>query len=159
MQCSNQTESASLSSSPQHLSPRPFSFSNDQLAQASQTGLIVILSSFYVVRHFRLSILLRHSPFIYYCDCYISSVTSVNLKKAGMANRNIVIKNNTRCFKSALQQSLDFSFLFLYILADLISFLEIQRLQLAGSSSTVFAANSIPNWLSFTGQGRGLLLI
>ena len=29
----------------------------------------------------------------------------------------------------------------LYILADLISFLEIQRLQLAGSSSTVFAVN------------------
>ena len=29
--------------------------------------------------------------------------------------------------------------MFLYILADLISFLEIQRLQLAGSSSTVFA--------------------
>ena len=35
------------------------------------------------------------------------------------------------------------SLLFLYILADLISFLEIQRLQLAGSSSTVFAANLI----------------
>ena len=32
----------------------------------------------------------------------ISSVTSVNLKKAGMASRNIVVKNNTRCFKSAL---------------------------------------------------------
>ena len=68
MQCSNLTESVSLSPnlspSPQHLSPRPFSFSNDQLAQASQNGLIVILSSFYVVRHFRLSILLRHSPFI-----------------------------------------------------------------------------------------------
>ena len=30
-----------------------------------------------------------------------------------------------------------------YILADLISSLEIQRLQLAGSSSTVFAANLI----------------
>ena len=28
-----------------------------------------------------------------------------------MASRNIVIKNNTRCFKSALQQSVDFSFL------------------------------------------------
>ena len=40
---------------------------------------------------------------IKYCDCYISSVTSVNLKKAGMASRNIVIKNNIRCFKSALQ--------------------------------------------------------
>ena len=35
---------------------------------------------------------------------YISSrVTSVNLKKAGMASRNTVIKNNTRCIKSALQ--------------------------------------------------------
>ena len=30
------------------------------------------------------------------------TVTSVNLKKTGMASRNIVIKNNTRCFKSAL---------------------------------------------------------
>ena len=28
-----------------------------------------------------------------------------------MASRNIVIKNNTRCFKSPLQKSLDFSFL------------------------------------------------
>ena len=35
------------------------------------------------------------------------------------------------------------TFLFLYILADLISFLEIQRLQLTGSSSTVFAVNLI----------------
>ena len=34
-------------------------------------------------------------------------------------------------------------FFVLYILADLISFLEIQRLQLAGSSSTVFAASLI----------------
>ena len=41
------------------------------------------------------------------------------------------------------RKSSDFSFLFLYILADLISFLEIQRLQLAGSSSTVFAVNLI----------------
>ena len=30
------------------------------------------------------------------------NVTSVNLKKAGMASRNVVIKNNSRCFKSAL---------------------------------------------------------
>ena len=37
---------------------------------------------------------LSHSWF----HCYISSVTSVNLKKAGMASRNIVIKNNTCCF-------------------------------------------------------------
>ena len=28
------------------------------------------------------------------------------LKKAGMASRNIVMKNNKRCFKSALQSSL-----------------------------------------------------
>ena len=34
-----------------------------------------------------------------------------------------------------------FSFLVLYILADLTSFLEIQRLQLAAFSSTVFAVN------------------
>ena len=72
---------------------------------------------------------------------YISSVTCVNLKKASMASRNIVIKNNTFRFKSALQQSLDFSFLGLYILADQISFLEIQNLQLAGSSSMVFPVN------------------
>ena len=39
------------------------------------------------------------------------NITSVNLKKVGMASRNIVIKNNTRCFKSALLWSLDFSFL------------------------------------------------
>ena len=32
-----------------------------------------------------------------------TDVTSVNLKKTGMASRNIVIKNNTLCFKSALQ--------------------------------------------------------
>ena len=32
-----------------------------------------------------------------------------------MASRNIVIKNNTRCFKSALQWSLDFSFLVVYL--------------------------------------------
>ena len=61
-----------------------------------------------------------------------------------MASRNIVVKNNTRCFKSALQQSSDFSFLVLYILADLISFLEMQRLKLARSSSTVFAVNLVP---------------
>ena len=68
----------------------------------SSISLVFSLSSFYVLRHFRLSLLLRHSPSIYYRDCYISPLTSVNLKKAGMASRNIVIKNNTRCFKSAL---------------------------------------------------------
>ena len=67
----------------------------------------------------------------------------VNLKKAGMANRNIVIKNNTRCFKSAFAVAFGLLVLVLYILADLISSLEIQRLQLAGSSSTVFAVNLI----------------
>ena len=70
-----------------------------------------------------------------------------------MASRNIVIKNNTLCFKSALLQSSDFSLLFLYILADLISFLEIQRLQLAGSSSTVFAVNLILTFLNFSSSG------
>ena len=74
---------------------------------------------------------------------HIPAFFRFNLKKADMASWNIVIRNNTRCFKSALQYSLDFLFLVLYILADLISFLEIQRLQLAGSSSTVFAANLI----------------
>ena len=34
-----------------------------------------------------------------------------------MASRNTVIKNDTR-FESALQYSLDFSFLILYILVD-----------------------------------------
>ena len=60
-----------------------------------------------------------------------------------MASLNIVIKDNIRCFKSAFCSSLWTSCVFvLYTLvADLISFLEIQRLQLAGSSSTVFAAN------------------
>ena len=53
-------------------------------------------SVFYFVRHFRLShlkqVLLRHSPSIIYCDPYhkINSLTSLNLKKAGMASRNIV---------------------------------------------------------------------
>ena len=58
-----------------------------------------------------------------------------------MASRNRVLlwKNNTRCSESALH----LSFLVLYILADLISFLEIQLLQLAGSSSLVFAVNLI----------------
>ena len=61
-----------------------------------------------------------------------------------MASRNIVIKTiyvalNQLC--SSLWTSCVFV---LYILADLISFLEIQRLQLAGSSSTVFAANLTP---------------
>ena len=37
-----------------------------------------------------------------------SAVKQRILKKAGMASRNIVIKNNIRCFKSALQKSLDF---------------------------------------------------
>ena len=58
-----------------------------------------------------------------------------------MASRNTVLlrKNNTRCSESALH----LSFLVLNILADLISFLEIQLLQLAGSSSLVFAVNLI----------------
>ena len=55
-----------------------------------------------------------------------------------MASQNIVIKNNIGCFKSAFCSSLWTSCVFvLYILADLISFPEIQRLQLAGSLSTV----------------------
>ena len=57
--------------------------------------------SSFVVHHFRLSLLNN-----FYCDILhlydtvspiINSVTSVNLKKAGLASRNIVIKNNTRC--------------------------------------------------------------
>ena len=49
-------------------------------------------------------------PLPFFCDILqlnniviATSVTSVNLKKAGMTSRNIVIKNNTPCFKSALQ--------------------------------------------------------
>ena len=61
-----------------------------------------------------------------------------------MASRNIVIKNNTRCLNQ-LCSSLWTSRSCLYILADLISFLEIQRLQLAGSSSAVFAVDFIPS--------------
>ena len=68
------------------------------------------------------------------------------------------IKNNTRCFKSALQQSLDFSFSVLYILADQISFLETQSLQLAGFSSTVFTVNLILNYRTLT-QIRGSVLV
>ena len=58
-------------------------------------------SSFCFVRHFRLSLLNN-----FYCDILhlynilfliIGSVTSANLKKAGMASRNIVMKNNTCC--------------------------------------------------------------
>ena len=57
------------------------------------------LSSFCVVRHVRLCFLnnfycdILHR--IQYCDSYVlSSVTSVNLKKAGMASRNIVLKKH-----------------------------------------------------------------
>ena len=60
-------------------------------------------------------------------DCYISSVTSVNLKKADMASRNIVIKNNTRCFQSALQQSLDVSFLVLCLISPAAMFSQCSR--------------------------------
>ena len=42
-----------------------------------------------------------------------------------------------------IKLAVDYEKLVLYILADLISFLEIQRLQLAGSSSAVFAVNLI----------------
>ena len=45
--------------------------------------------------------------------------------------------------------------MFRYILADLISFLEIQRLQLAGSSSTVFAVNLILYYQGGVGLGKG----
>ena len=57
---------------------------------------------FFVVRHFRLSLLNN-----FYCDILhlynivipiISSVTSVNLKKAGMASQNIVMKKQYRLF-------------------------------------------------------------
>ena len=36
-------------------------------------------------------------------NSFCCTVTSANLKNAGMASRNIVIKNNIRYFKSALQ--------------------------------------------------------
>ena len=61
------------------------------------------LSSFCVVRHVRLCFLnnfycdILHR--IQYCDSYVlSSVTSVNLKKAGMASRNIVLKKQYTLF-------------------------------------------------------------
>ena len=68
-----------------------------------------------------------------------------------MASRNIVKKKKHKQKKTRhvvlnqLCSSLWTSRSCLYILADLISFLEIQRLQLAGSSSTVFAVNLIPS--------------
>ena len=43
----------------------------------------------------------------------INSVTSVNLKKAGTASRNIIMKKQYTLLWSALQYSLDFSFLVL----------------------------------------------
>ena len=52
----------------------------------------------------------------------INSVTSVNLKMAGMASQNTVEKKKYTLFRSALQQSLHFSFLVFNILADQISF-------------------------------------
>ena len=45
--------------------------------------------------------------------------------------------------------------MFLYILADLISFLEIQRLRLAGSSSTVFCSEF--NFFNVFSSARGSL--
>ena len=93
-------------------------------------------SLIYQMRHLRLSLLNNFSIAAFsiyiYWDSYIRSVTSVNLKKAGMASRHIVIKKgscllwvmsteisvdiavdiavdsrstvgNTRCFKSAVQ--------------------------------------------------------
>ena len=58
--------------------------------------LFLAFPAFCLVRHFRLSLLNNFYCDILHlhCDCYISSVTSVNLKKAGMAIRNIVMKNN-----------------------------------------------------------------
>ena len=69
----------------------------------------------------------------------------------------IVIKNNTRCFKSEFAVVFGLLVLVLYILADLISSLEIQRLQLAGSSSTVFAVNLIlyTRWTFWSGIWYG----
>ena len=55
-----------------------------------------------------------------------------------MASRNIVIKNNSRCYESALQLSLWTSSLPRKLSRDP------ERLQLAGSSSTVFAVNLVP---------------
>ena len=50
------------------------------------------------------------SAILKYCNSYHNSVTSVNLKNAGMASRNIVMKSNIRCYDVALQLSLDFTF-------------------------------------------------
>ena len=55
----------------------------------------------FVLRHFHLSLLNNfYWDILHLYDTVIpiiNSVTSVNLKKAGMASRNIVMKNNTRC--------------------------------------------------------------
>ena len=62
----------------------------------------------------------------------------------------LVIKKTIYVVLNQLCSSLWTSCVFvLYILADLISFLEIQRLQLAGSSSTVFAANLILYYVKY----------
>ena len=69
----------------------------------------------------------------------------VNLKKAGMASRNIVMKK--QCTLFWISFAVVFGLLVfgcLYFGWSYISFLEIQRLQLAGFSSTVFAVNLFP---------------
>ena len=69
----------------------------------------------------------------------------VNLKKAGMASRIIVMKK--QCTLFWISFAVVFGLLVfgcLYFGWSYISFLEIQRLQLAGFSSTVFAVNLFP---------------
>ena len=71
-----------------------------------------------------------------YIQLNLSTTVTLGTEKRGHCREVAVVER-------LKQACMDFSFLVLYILADLISFLEIQRLQLAGSSSTVFAVNLI----------------
>ena len=48
----------------------------------------------------------------------ITSLTSVNLKKAGVASRNIVFKKAIHVVMSALQKASDFPIFVLHFLAD-----------------------------------------
>ena len=70
----------------------------------------------------------------------INSVTSVNLKKAGMGSRNNVMKKTKHVVMISFV--VVFGLLVFWIFWLIRSFfLEIQRLQPAGSSSTVFAVS------------------
>ena len=62
-------------------------------------SLVFFLSSFYVVRHFWLSLLLRHSPSIILWLLHkFSNICKPSLKKAGMTSRNWLYKKQYMLF-------------------------------------------------------------